>query len=254
MKIVYKLILFLAIASLNLSCLMFQPGGGSTPRQTLPPTKTFPHLVCKGETLFGIAKYYGVKASTLQKINGIPNVRDVKVGVTIQVPGERRKTHIANNLDYVMNVRADFRPWKYILVHHSATDSGNMALFDKQHRQKGWRGVGYDFVIDNGTSGTRDGRIEVSHRWMDQMVGSHCKSPKNEMNKYGIGICLVGDFTKKGPSQAQLQSLVNLIRYLQLNFRIPGRRVFGHSDAPNAATECPGKSFPIRDLKRYVYK
>lgn len=253
MKNIYRFSLFAGIALLSTACMMFQ--SGPTPNKPQPPRiKTFPHVVRKGETLFAIAKFYGVQPAVLKSINSIRDGHKLKVGVTIRVPGERRKTHIPSNLDYVMSVRAEFRQWKYILVHHSATDSGNMALFDKQHRQKGWRGVGYDFVIDNGTSGMHDGQIEVSHRWKDQMVGSHCKSPRNEMNKYGIGICLVGDFTKKGPSQAQLKSLVDLIRYLQLNFRIPSKRVFGHRNAPDAATECPGKCFPIRDLKRYLYK
>ncbi len=255
MKLSLRSLTLLVLTFMLSSCMMFPSGAGNHQQ---PPVKkvikTFPHLVKRGETLFGIAQIYGVRPKIVQSINGIRDVRDVKVGTTIQIPGERRMIPISNSLDYVMNVREPFRSWKYILIHHSATDVGNMALFDKLHRQKGWRGVGYDFIIDNGTKGMRDGNVEVSHRWKDQMVGSHCKSPDNEMNKYGIGICLVGDFTRKGPSHAQLQSLVNLVRYLQLKFRVPGKRVFGHSDAPNAATECPGKCFPMRDVHRHIYK
>lgn len=253
MKNVYRLTLLMIVVSVATGCMMFT-GGGKLPKPVPPRIKSFPHLVKRGETIFAIARYYNAKPAIIKSINGLDDDRDLKVGTIIQIPGERPKRPAANSLDYIMNVQAKFRPWRYIVVHHSATDVGNMALFDKEHRHKGWRGVGYDFVIDNGSSGMRDGQIEVTPRWTKQMVGSHCRSPNNEMNKYGIGICLVGDFTKREPSQAQMQSLVNLIRFLQVKFRIPGRKVFGHRDAPDAATECPGKRFPMRKLKSYLYK
>src|SRR3954469_9921708 len=30
------------------------------------------------------------------------------------------------------------RPWRFIVVHHSATTTGGAAAFDKMHRAKGW--------------------------------------------------------------------------------------------------------------------
>ena len=37
--------------------------------------------------------------------------------------------------------------WTTIVLHHSATPSGNASLFDKFHRGKGWDELGYHFVI-----------------------------------------------------------------------------------------------------------
>ena len=51
-----------------------------------------------------------------------------------------------------------YRPWRYIVIHHSATASGNAAEFDREHRARGWDGLGYHFVIDNGVGGP-DGRV-----------------------------------------------------------------------------------------------
>ncbi len=139
------------------------------------------------------------------------------------------------------------RQWRYIVIHHSATDHGNAATFDVEHRRRGWDGLGYHFVIDNGHGGP-DGRVEVGYRWRSQKCGAHCgKTPNNEYNEYGIGICLVGDFTKTRPTSAQLASLRRLVSYLAARYRIDADNVIGHCDAPNASTECPGSA-----LHQYV--
>jgi len=131
------------------------------------------------------------------------------------------------------------RPWKYIVIHHSATDAGNAAVFDEQHRQRGWDELGYHFVIDNGSGGP-NGRVEVGSRWESQKWGAHCKTADNEYNNYGIGICLVGDFTRASPTEAQLASLRKLVEYLVRAHNISPEDIVGHCDAPGVTTECPG--------------
>ena len=42
------------------------------------------------------------------------------------------------------------RPWKWIVVHHSASPAGSASKFDIEHRAKGWDELGYDFVIAQG--------------------------------------------------------------------------------------------------------
>ena len=56
------------------------------------------------------------------------------------------------------------RPWKVVVLHHSASAVGGAERFDGWHRAKGWDGVGYDFVIGNGTD-TADGALETTFRW-----------------------------------------------------------------------------------------
>ncbi len=140
------------------------------------------------------------------------------------------------------------RPWRWIVIHHSATDAGSAELFDRMHRAKGWDELGYHFVITNG-NGASDGLVQVGPRWIKQKWGAHCGgTPNNDYNNYGIGICLVGDFTNSLPSQAQLQSLLRLVSYLSRRYEIDPSCVIGHRDAPNASTECPGDA-----LHRYVH-
>ncbi len=139
------------------------------------------------------------------------------------------------------------RPWRWIVVHHSATPTGGAAAFDAMHRAKGWDELGYDFVIGNGTD-TGDGQIEVGPRWTKQKQGAHAKTPDNKFNEYGIGICLVGNFDNQRPTPAQLRSLTQLSAYLMHTYHIGVSNILGHRDTK--ATECPGRNINIDDVRR----
>lgn len=142
---------------------------------------------------------------------------------------------------------APARPWRWIIIHHSATPSGGAVAFDKMHRQKGWDELGYHFVIGNGTD-TRDGQIEVGPRWPKQKWGAHAKTPDNRYNDYGIGICLVGNFDTDRPTAAQMRSLSKLVAYLMKTYHIPADRVLGHGDTK--PTDCPGHHMSVAAVRR----
>lgn len=141
------------------------------------------------------------------------------------------------------------RPWKYVIIHHSASDSGSATEFDRYHRTvRGWDELGYHFVIGNGR-GAGDGQIQVGPRWGKQKHGAHCKTPDNRYNDYGIGICLVGNFQSSSrPTTAQMASLERLVRYLTRVCRIPLSSVQTHGGVTHK-TECPGRNFPLASLK-----
>ena len=112
---------------------------------------------------------------------------------------------------------APLRDWQFIVIHHSATRTGNADILDGAHRARGMiNGLAYHFVIDNGTDGKPDGLIETGPRWIKQMHGGHCRQAY--INEHGIGICLVGDFSRDEPTEKQLDSLVLLVRGLQEQF------------------------------------
>jgi N-acetylmuramoyl-L-alanine amidase. len=137
------------------------------------------------------------------------------------------------------------RPWKYIVIHHTATDSGDAVSIGKYHKEKkGWvNGLGYDFLIGNG-NGSRDGQIEVGNRWNKQIDGAHAGN--SEYNKHGIGICLVGNFDNVQPTNQQISSLLYLIDYLQNRCNIHKDNVIMHKTFRK--TVCPGKHFPYDKL------
>ncbi|MDY7011900.1 MAG: peptidoglycan recognition family protein [Planctomycetota bacterium] len=139
------------------------------------------------------------------------------------------------------------RPWQWIVLHHSATDGGSAAIFDRAHRERGWDELGYHFVITNGRGGA-DGLVEVGGRWTKQKWGAHCGgTPNNAYNNYGIGICLVGNSSRKLPSARQLASLKKLLLFLMDRYGISPSCVIGHRDAPDTSTECPGDA-----MHRYI--
>lgn len=144
--------------------------------------------------------------------------------------------------------------WTAIVIHHSATESGNAAIFDRMHREENhWDGVGYDFVIGNDTN-SGDGQIEVTFRWRNQKTGAHCGgTPENWANEEGIGICLVGNFDHATPTSRQMQSLAKLVRFLQNRYGIPTNRIYGHKNTPGArVTACPGARFSMTRFKRML--
>ncbi len=142
------------------------------------------------------------------------------------------------------------RRWRYIVLHHSATTHGSAAEFDRIHRQRGWDELGYHFVIGNGR-GAPDGLVQVGSRWPKQKHGAHCKVAGHpEYNDQGIGVCLVGNFSKGLPTRRQLDSTGVLVRYLMARYGIPWSRVRGHGQLK--PTECPGLHFPYGEVRRRV--
>jgi len=140
------------------------------------------------------------------------------------------------------------RPWRFIVIHHSATATGSAGEFDRMHRAKGWDELGYHFVIGNGT-GSGDGEVEVGGRWPVQKHGAHTKVANHpEYNDLGIGICLVGNFDVTRPTEAQMQSLMRLVRFLRDRYDIPRGRMYGHGQLK--ATDCPGLKFDYSDFFR----
>jgi N-acetyl-anhydromuramyl-L-alanine amidase AmpD len=143
--------------------------------------------------------------------------------------------------------------WRYIVIHHSATSVGNAARFHVEHLHRGMaNGLAYHFVIDNGTSGRRDGQVETGSRWTRQLPGGHCHQAW--MNERGIGICLVGDFSRRAPSPRQMSALVSLVNTLRKRYGIPIENVLGHGQCPGESTQCPGRAFPWAEFKRRLAK
>ncbi len=245
-----RIFLGLGIILLLSSCATIVPSGTRmTPTdiiyKPLPAAPVFRgdlyHVVGPAETVYRISKMYDVPIEEILKANGISDPRKLKIGQKILIPS-------AAPLRPVIPVFKS-KKWRYIVIHHSATDEGDARFLDYIHRRRGFnRGLGYHFVIDNGTDSRGDGQIEASPRWIKQEDGAHCNAAG--MNQCGIGICLVGDFTHHRPSRKQMDSLVLLVKTLMKQYHIPLKRVIGHRDVPGKATECPGNSFPWEEFKK----
>ena len=224
------------------------------PPQIPPPVQTVPvtpdivtpgpranlvHIVGPGETVWRIGKMYDVSIDDIVRANNLRNADSLKKGQKLDIP------HAAP-LKPVITLYPSTK-WKYIIIHHSATDAGSALGFDKSHQQRGFNGLGYHFVIGNGTSNRDQGQIETSPRWTKQEDGAHCKA--GHMNCQAIGICLVGNFSKGNVSKKQLDSLVYLVNKLRKYYNIPKSNIMGHGQVKGAKTECPGTNFPWKEFR-----
>lgn len=146
--------------------------------------------------------------------------------------------------------KAKARDWKYLVLHHTASEEGNVDsiheihLKNKDKSGKPWLGIGYHFVIGNG-QGMGDGEIEPTFRWREQLQGAH--AGVGEYNQTGIGIVLVGNFEKTKPTAAQLTAIKRLVGVMKQTYSIDSDHVVGHGDVK--ATECPGRNFPLNDVR-----
>jgi N-acetyl-anhydromuramyl-L-alanine amidase AmpD len=199
------------------------------------------HIVGPSETLWRISKTYDVDMKTLMRVNHLKNPNEIKNGQKLLIPrtlGPRPVIPLYPT-----------RRWSYIVIHHTATEDGNAHSLDNLHHKRGfWNGLGYHFLIDNGTDGKASGQIEVGPRWVKQMDGAHANA--NGMNQIGIGIALVGNFSETNVSKGQFDSLLFLVKTLQKYYRIPPQNVIRHQDVPGKVTECPGNYFPWGEFKR----
>jgi N-acetyl-anhydromuramyl-L-alanine amidase AmpD len=243
-----RLIYFVLIASLAIvlsSCASVAVVPPIIPTKEIYPQAVGPflrqdicHIVAPGETLWRVSKMYGVTIQEIMRANNLHS-ESLQKGQRLLVPN-------AAPLVPVIPLYASNK-WKYIIIHHSATDEGNSLEFDRYHQGRGWQGIGYHFVIDNGTKEKQDGQIEVSPRWIKQQYGSHCSA--GNMNEKAIGICLVGNFSRECVSSKQLDALVYLVNILRKYYKIPIKKIIGHNQVLGARTECPGKNFPWSKFK-----
>ncbi len=126
-----------------------------------------------------------------------------------------------------------------IILHCSATPEGHdytVADIDRWHRERGFNGIGYHYVI------YLDGTVNPGRSI--ERIGAHCIG----QNSNSIGICYIGGVTTDGKTPkdtrtpAQRKALRELVDTLRKKY--PGATVHGHYEFANKA--CP--SFKICDL------
>lgn len=156
------------------------------------------------------------------------------------------------NVEAVLQTRVplDQQRWDAIVIHHSGSPVGTPASIEAQHKALNYKGLGYHFVIGNGT-GTADGELYVGYRWRDQLPGAHVVGPDaDRLNQHAIGICLVGDGTRRPFTKSQFRRLVQTVRALSERLDIPPSRIYVHSDVAPVAS--PGKFFPEASFRAEI--
>ena len=126
------------------------------------------------------------------------------------------------------------RPIKSFVVHCADTPASmdiGVEEIDQWHRQRGWVGIGYHYVI------RRDGTVEEGRPV--ELPGAHVRGH----NKYTIGICLVGGKGGFNFTIAQMDAL--RILKIQLEQRFGDKPWVGHTDL-DSSKPCP--HFDVKSL------
>ena len=117
-----------------------------------------------------------------------------------------------------------------IVLHHTggADIDASAKEIDKWHKNNGWAGIGYHYVI------RKDGTIEQGRP--DWTVGAHAYGE----NSHTIGIHLSGDFSVAKPTEAQIEATAMLLANLCTDYGLPmdEDHIVGHRDL--MPTDCPG--------------
>lgn len=118
-----------------------------------------------------------------------------------------------------------------IIIHCSATRADKLFRakdIARMHRQRGFRTIGYHYVID------RDGTVELGRPETEQ--GAHCNTSGmsgRSYNKHSIGICYIGGLDKHGkPTDTRTDEQKVALRELvaKLCRKYPIVEVLGHRD------------------------
>lgn len=118
-----------------------------------------------------------------------------------------------------------------IIIHCSATPIGKnytVEDIDKWHKAKGWKGIGYHYVI------YLDGSVHKGRP--EEEIGAHCKGH----NSNSIGVCYIGGLDEFGEPEdtrtdKQKEALIVLLKALKTKY--PAATIHGHREF--AAKACP---------------
>ena len=108
-----------------------------------------------------------------------------------------------------------------IIIHITVSDYGDVDTIDRWHKDRGWAGIGYHFLITNCFAKRKHWERKqpvpssdgVVHKGRSlQRTGAHAKGH----NWHSIGIALVG---KRGAfTSRQLESAIDLCKDLRIQF------------------------------------
>lgn len=138
-----------------------------------------------------------------------------------------------------------------LIFHISDLGFGTAEGIDRTHKRRGWEGIGYHYVIENGRPSIhvpydagRDGLLTFGRPL--ERVGAHAYG----LNSNSIGVCWIG---KEAPSKFQVASGLALAVSVIDEFGISIERVLGHYETPHEQnkSEHERKTCPNYDMREF---
>ena len=130
-----------------------------------------------------------------------------------------------------------------IILHHSFTSDSKTVSFGairKYHVETlGWKEIGYHIGIELARN---DYEIFMGRMW--DIQGAHTKG----QNHNSLGICFIGNYDLKSPSDKILETGAKVVSYWMRLFNISIDSIFGHRHFASYKS-CPGNLFNIEKFK-----
>jgi len=120
-----------------------------------------------------------------------------------------------------------------IVLHNADASSCTIEEINEWHKNNGWIGCGYHFLV------RKDGSIYKGRP--ENVIGAHCQGS----NTGSIGICFEGNYMTESMPQIQYNAGIELLKYLFNKYG--ALAIYGHKELYN--TDCPGTNFPLDDFK-----
>lgn len=135
-----------------------------------------------------------------------------------------------------------------IIIHCSDSNYGDFEAIDEWHKERGWDGCGYHYLLLNGYRSSTseykaedDGILEKGRD--DRTAGAHCYGH----NGSSIGICIIG---KHLFSTSQIfDALPTLLSMLCLEYDLTVDDIYGHHEF-NSNKACPNMDMDM--LRGYL--
>ena len=120
-----------------------------------------------------------------------------------------------------------------IILHHAAAETCSVEDIHRWHKNNGWAGIGYHFLV------RKDGKVYRGRP--ENMMGAHASGA----NYNSIGICFEGNYQhEQSMPAAQQNAGAELVTYLKGKYNI--NKVIAHRDV--CSTSCPGQYFPFNAI------
>ena len=115
---------------------------------------------------------------------------------------------------------------KRIICHHAEASVCSIEDIDRWHKNNGWAGCGYHFLV------RKDGSIYRGRP--EDKLGAHTSN----YNTGSLGVCFEGKYNTEEMPEVQLKAGQELIKYLLNKYNLSKTNVYKHKDFNN--TDCPG--------------
>lgn len=155
---------------------------------------------------------------------------------------------------------AKVRPFQYAVLHASDTEDGptvSANAIEKWHKENnGWSSVGYHFLVEQAPEGQTKNAMTI---WLGRSLydlGAHAEG----FNSKSFGVCCVGAYDKKAPTERHLETTAYIFLLLKKFFRDKkgiDLKVIGHREVypllgQSAKKTCPGLKWDLDLFRKTV--